>query len=420
MRVSKKLIALALAGSVFAAPVALAEDEEATIVEETIIDEESNENEDAKIYAQNEWANPFTTEKFDETVKENLPEISQKLKSKKKSISNLPQQLNCAVFLTNLDRMPEFDYKVLIGTEVHGNDILNGEFKNFEDANHFFNLVRDYNCEVVRGLDNYIYLERINFNNYDKDVLNKYLKKVIKNKKYSIINAFVDYNKEIGYDDEDLNIQMEDFCLDEELPGLVPYIKKVVEEGYDLKTAITEYNKALIEDVLDRVIDISTLIHDDADRELAHDIHINWVLSNISVAGELPLIENEYYNTVKGQLADLNGVEQTGNVSELGIGARLLVEKIYGISLVNTIQEYIRENIDKEEIFRYFVRKDFAENNWVLRDDVDPEVKIFEKEIDLLVGDRGDLIEYAAPKVNNDLMAYIVANCLSISESNTK
>ena len=401
MKINKKFIALLLAGEIFASPIAgLAEGTEVELGNDT----------DTKVMAQTEWSDPFTVEDFDRIVKENLPEITRKLKSRNRKTSNLSLQLNCAVFNGNCDRMPDFDFKVLAGTEIHGDDILHGQTRNFEEQLNFYNLVNDYNCDVVRDLDNYIYLEKISFNNYDKDILNKYLKKVIKNKKYDILNAFVDYNNEVGYDDLDKIIDIEDMCHEPD-KLLIPYLQKVVNGEITIEEAITEYNKEILSNTLDELIDVSKLIKDEADRELIHDIHINWALSNLSITGEIPLIENEYYKLAKGQLTDTNAREKTGSVSELAAGARTTAELAYGVSLINTIQEYSREKVDSEKILKYFDNVELTGSDWILRSDVKPNLKGSADEFDMLVGDWGELKNFASRDVFKDLLAYLAATC---------
>ncbi len=423
MKINKKFIAWILAGAIFAAPVAGLAEGEAELVEEVNLDEEQEQEDEAVIkeMAQTEWQDPFTTEDFDRIINENVEDIVKKLMSNNQDVNNIPQQLNCATFLMNVDRMTKFDYEALVGTEVHGNDVLHGEFRNFQDAIDFFNQVNDYNSDKVRELDNIMYLSKIKFNDYDKDILNKYLKKVIENKNYNIQAAFVDYDNEVGYDDPTKVIDLEDRCIGTD-EKLIPYLEKVVNGELTIEEALTKYNDALIEYVANELIDVSKLIKDEADRKLGHEIFINWAFSNLSLNGELRLIDNDYYVNGKGQLTDTKIEEKQGGVCNLAAGARWGIELTYGVSMVNTVQEYIRERIPDKEMFEYFDKREFAKNTWVIKPDVEPNVKGCQREIDILVGDWGDLVEYAGDKVNNDIMAYVAAKCMQMAEEeqNTK
>ncbi len=421
MKFTRRLLSMLSAGVLFATPVAgLANgdvegnDVEVTITEETDFVDELADEDVVLAIAQNESQNPFTVESFDQMCIERTKEYREKIKS-----ANLEQKINCAVFLTNVDRMPESECQILEGVQVHKDDVRNGELRNFIDAKELFNLIRDYNCDLVHELDNYIYLEKIDFSNYDKEEFNKFLTKVIKNNNYNLMDAIRDYNTGLKDETKQIETYAPIVCLGKDL-SLNKYLEKVVNEGYDLVNAITEYNTALLEGVIEKSIDASKLIYDDEDRELAHQIHINWLLSNISVYGIVPLTENKYYDLARGQLSDLKGLEQEGNVCELSVGARFTIEGIYGVSLVNTIQEYMRENIPDEEVYEYYDAKELAHDQWVLRNDVKANLKEMNREIDILVGHRGDLVEYAARKVNSDLMVYLANRCLSNENTNRK
>lgn len=416
MKINKRFLSMLTAGVMFASPtVAFANsDVEVNIIEENDFVDELADEDVILAMAQNEWQNPFTVEEFDKKCIELTKELREKIPS-----ANLEQKINSAVYLTNVDRMPESECQILEGVQVHKDDVRNGEFRNFIDAKELYNLIRDYNCDLVRELDNYIYLEKIDFSKYDKVSFNKYLTKVIKNNNYNLMDAIRDYNNEVKDEDKQIEFNVPIVCLGKDL-SLNKYLEKVVNEGYDLETAINEYNEALLESVIERSIDASKLIFDEEDRELGHQIHINWLLSNISVYGIVPLTENKYYNLAHGQLADLKALEQEGNVCEMSVGARFTIEGVYGVALINTIQEYTRENIPDEEIFEYYDREALAHNQWVLRSDVKPNLKEMTREIDILVGDRGDLVEYAAKKVNSDLMVYLANRCLSNENTNTK
>lgn len=416
MKINKRFLSMLTAGVMFASPtVAFANsDVEVNVIEENDFVDELADEDVILAMAQNEWQNPFTVEEFDKKCIELTKELREKIPS-----ANLEQKINSAVYLTNVDRMPESECQILEGVQVHKDDVRNGEFRNFIDAKELYNLIRDYNCDLVRELDNYIYLEKIDFSKYDKVSFNKYLTKVIKNNNYNLMDAIRDYNNEVKDEDKQIEFNVPVVCLGKDL-SLNKYLEKVVNGGYDLETAINEYNEALLESVIERSIDASKLIFDEEDRELGHQIHINWLLSNISVYGIVPLTENKYYNLAHGQLADLKALEQEGNVCEMSVGARFTIEGVYGVALINTIQKYTRENIPDEEIFEYYDREALAHNQWVLRSDVKPNLKEMTREIDILVGDRGDLVEYAAKKVNSDLMVYLANRCLSNENTNTK
>lgn len=318
--------------------------------------------------------------------------------------------LKCLYYLVNREYMTDEDANELENNVVHGTDIANGEFQNFVDSYKLIDVIREYNQSVIKKLKNIIWLNRVNFNEYDKELLNKFLAKVVKDKKYNILMAFIDYNDKIGYDDPSKNIELEEMCLETD-PELVKYISKVVNEGYDLETAITEYNTALWNDVMSKLIDESELCFDNIDKEIVHSIHESWAMSYKAVTNGSLLIEDEDYIEAFKALTTLNAEERKSNAEALSAGAKFLVENISGVSLINTQFDYLRENKSRKELDQYFDKEQLNAQQFVVRSDISLNINTPETETEVIALQFGQLKKFAVEFVNNDLITLFADKC---------
>lgn len=407
MRISKRLLALLAAGTMFAFPVAAnAElDNEITNEDETTF----------KLYAQDEVFASLTLEEFDKGVEHAYNYLTQFINVNR-------QDLQCLYYLVNRESISDEDADYLEGSLVHGTDVANGEFQNFIDAYKVINDILDHNQSTVKGYkgkinpdkivlnSSIIELGEIKFGEYDKELLNTFLIRVINNEGYTLIDAIVDYNDYIMEIAPEKRIELGDMCLgyDKEL---IPYLEKVVNTGYDLKKALEEYNEKLSLEIPNKLIDPSELIYDDDDREIAHNMYLEYPKSYLPVADGTSLIENEDYELLFKQLTTLNATERKENSYELSIGPKFLVENVLGVSTINTIFDYLRENYTFEELAKYFDRKELAGQQFVVREDINIDINCPKSELEVLVLQFGQLKEFAVDTVNNGLMTTFAMKC---------
>ena len=362
--------------------------------------EQENTNEITySVLAQPEVLGPLTEQVFSQEVAKINVDLLKKIIFEIKD-------LQCAYYLTNHEYIPAEDVLSLEGSVVHGTDVANGEFQNFADAYSLINEILDYNQSAIRGFDRVIDTDMIHYTSYDQTKLNKYLTKVIKDKKYNLMDAIRDYNASVEKDNPELVIEVDEFCVTHN-EIMSQYLAKVVNEGYDLIEAIKEANEAIIANVYDTLIDVSELCYDENDRELVHQMHINYI--NAYLNGKF---DNDDFWMVFKQLTTLNAVERAGDSHQISIGARWLAENVIGGCVMQMLRDHMQETYSSKELSKFFVAGELNKHNWILRDDVNFNINNPETELEVEVLKFGELWIVVYTNVNNDIMTSFANRCL--------
>ncbi len=386
----KKLLAMLTAGMMFATPVAgLSESNESEKVNETTISEEvSNALLDVN--------------EFNERVEKAYNYLTKFI-----NYDSLRTDLQCLYYLVNREYMPDEDAKFLEENIVHGTDVANGEYQNFIDAYHLINVILDYNQSVIKNFNGYIDLNKIDFGSYDVNLFNKFLAKVAKNaKKYNVLDAIRDYNKSVEKNNPELVIDVDDMCVGYDVRTGEFVGKSIKDTNYDITNAITDYNELVTKETEEKLIDVSKLCFDKFDKELVHEMHVNYV--NAYKAGKF---DNEYYEMVFKQLTTLNAYEQAGNAHELSVGARWLTENVIGGDVMQMLRDHMQETYPREELDKYFVKGELNKGQWILRDDISLDLNCLKDELQVEVFQFGQLWIVVYTNVNNDIMNEFAVIC---------
>ena len=394
-KIYKKFLSMLTAGVLFATPVAA--------------HSESNNNENTTsdeftLVTQEKELTPLTMDEYYNGAKNSYDYLSKFV-----NYNNLQTDLQCLYYLTNRQYIPSADEADLINFGiVFETDINEGKYENFMRAYNLINVIGDYNQSTIKELNNIIDLEKVVYENYDKELLNKYLTKAINNPKYNIIKAIVDYNNEVSKIDPELVIELGEMCLGEDA-RLAEYLGKVVNEDYDLNTAIALYNDVVSRETYDKLIDVSKLCYGDNDRELVHDMHENWFKAYLN--GKF---YNEDYQMVFKQLTTLNAAEQMGNAKELSVGARWLAQNTIGGAVMQMLRDDMQEDFTRAELDKYFDKKELNKGQWILRSDMSLDLNCLKNELEVEVFNFGQLWAFVYDHVNDDIMKSFQEKCTNV------
>lgn len=133
-----------------------------------------------------------------------------------------------------------------------------------------------------------------------------------------------------------------------------------------------DYNKSLIHhDYIDkkmdinRYVDLSIFCADEHDKELVHNMFVNWF--NAYKNGRFP---NKDQELLFKQLTTLNAVEGMGNAYELSYGARFLALSCLGQDFEQMLRDDMQDDYTRDELNKYFDTYELNRMQWVIRDDV--------------------------------------------------
>ena len=375
-KVYKKLIALINAGIMMTTPiVANANEEDVSFVNMTSQETTVNNNENAfgdLVVQQEKFAEPINTlSQFNEEVNRVCNYLVQFNINYQGSLADLKRDVQCLYYLTNREHITgELDRDLINSRAI--NEITQDDWSTMVFALEVKNVIDDYNQSVIRNLTNIINLDKISYIDFDKELLNKYLLKVIndKSKSYTIINAIYDYNQEIMKIDETKVIDLQTMCLSYDV-RLNEYLGRVVNGECNLEEAITEYNERITQETKEALIDVSHVCYDEHDRNLLHDMHENYF--NAYKTGRFMNMErteeNEYFVKVFKQLTTLNAYEGAGNAFEVSMGARWLSQQSIGNNVMQMLRDDMQDHYTIDERAKYFYKDLLTQGQWWLRDD---------------------------------------------------
>ena len=178
--------------------------------------------------------------------------------------------------------------------------------------------------------------------------------------------------------------------------------------AYNLINVVADYNQSTIRyvDTADKIIDVSNLCYSEDDRNLVHDMHMNYF--NAYKAGRF---DNEYYQMVFKQLTTLNAYEHAGNASELSVGARWLAHNSIGGGVMQMLRDDMQEDFTRQELDQYFDPAELNMGQWILRNDISLDLNCLKSELECEVFDFGQLWHFIYDTVNNDILKTFEVDC---------
>ena len=290
---------------------------------------------------------------------------------------------------------------------IYETDFSAMKYQSFTNAYNLINMIGDHNQSTMQRLNNRISLDKVHYESYDRKTLVKYLKKAINDskRKYTVIDAIWDYNKEIEKTDETKVIELDDMCHSYDNDLKERLIRVVKEENYDLFTAIKEYDEFVTIDVMDKLIDVSVLCYNEDEKELVHEMHMNYYN-----AYEEGLIDGDYVSLLFDQLTTLNATEKAGNAHELSVGARWLVLNTIGGGFMQMLRDFMQP-YPREELDKYFDANQLNHQQWVARSDKSFDIDCIENELELAAGYFREGWVFIYDHVNDDIMRTYKKEC---------
>ena len=155
-----------------------------------------------------------------------------------------------------------------------------------------------------------------------------------------------------------------------------------------------------------KLIDPSVFCYDKHDKELVHDMFVNWFN-----AYKLGRFDNETYRTLFKQLTTLNTTTGVGNAVELSVGANWIARQIVGRDTVEMLNADLLDDFKTTELAKYFVAKELNKEQVVPRDDVVIEQQDCLSELEVEVLERGAIDTVVNTNSFNDLMRYFSTRC---------
>ena len=176
----------------------------------------------------------------------------------------------------------------------------------------------------------------------------------------------------------------------------------------NLINVINDYNQSVIAHTnnIDDLIDLSVLCYAEADRNLVHDIHMNYF--NAYKSGRYykeTFEDNEAYRMLFKQLTTLNAEEKAGNADEMSVGARWTTLNTYGVSTMEMLCTDMQEEHKGMELAQFFDKEELNQKQFVVRSDIafDYNRCIEKPDLQSEVEDYAQLWDFAIDKVHNDI-----------------
>lgn len=371
--------------------------------------EGSNEDNNTNVikYAQMQEFSPLTVEEFEKLLDKSFNYLEGRLPNStvNKDFAKYTQCLNCVLYCTNVD-YPKDERTAIEGMFAHGEDGNIGRLQNMVDAMELIRDIQDNNQSVIKSINEIVELEKLNFENIDKEVFHKYLVKVAKNKKYNLVDAVVDYNNLVEKDDDTKVVIIDGkACLDYK-SGLNAYIAEAIkDENYDINEVIKAYIDSLYEDLYGKLVDPSKFCYNEDDEVILHELFIKWIESygDIMVKGTSPM-DSEVFQELYRQLTTLGSEEKLRDINEMGTGAEWIGQKVIGVSTFEMLVEVL-ERMDASRITNYFDVND----NFKYIGNINPNCHDEYEAIVCLVR---DIKKVAVDEVNNTIMFVLNNICL--------
>lgn len=410
IRISKRLLSLLTAGILMGTPVLanasnVEEDNNVnTTIEDVNDDYEVLDDSEYMLYSQIEHFYDVDSELYDELVQIMEEDLS-------KYINVDRQKLQCLAYVILREFMTRENARLIEQIHVHDTTVANGIEQNLYDSYSVIAVLDDYYQSTLHKMAGYVALERVEYESYNRTVLIKYFKKIIQNKKYNLIDALRDYNKEIEKKEPENVIITDKVCAKED-ERLIPFLTKFInEEDYELMDMIRDYDAAIIEDVFNRLPDLDVELYADRDIEIARNAKVNIVNAYRSVYDGTLLTENPAYIDLFGMLTTLNAEEKKDNAKELSGGGYFYLENVLGYATYNMQSDYLMENFTMEELKVYFEYESILSKKWVVRSDAPLEDNCSKNEIESIIYDMSQLKRFIAETVNNDLLRALKGEC---------
>lgn len=424
IRFSKRLMALLVAGVLSTTASALADGTKDTDTYDS----------NPKLYAQVTEFSEMTAEDFDRRVAIAYNELKDKLgcaNPKSKDYGEFIQSLQCLVYDTNIDLIKN-DKPFIEAGLVFGPDSEHGRIDNMLSDDKLLRTIQDYNQSLIKNLNDVYALKRLSFNNVDKAVFNKYIKKFVTNKKYTFADAVYEYNnlverkdaklaiiiEKVNLDGEELEIP---FCQEIENRAFAKYLAKVYQnKDFDIEVAINNYIDEARVEIISQLINPSYFCEYEDDQYIMNVIFNSCAYAYLPVAMGTNLVDYQAYDDAFKALASLNSEESMlkegkVNANELSTGAERLCQKILGVGLLNTQYDYMQYYYEKER--REYYNPDDIENNKWTRDGKEIDANNMSL-LETVVSNNVDMKKVAVEFINNKLMSALAGMCDDNFKSN--
>ena len=154
------------------------------------------------------------------------------------------------------------------------------------------------------------------------------------------------------------------------------------------------------------LIDPSELCYDEHDKELVHDMFVNWFK-----AYQAGRFDNEYYRTLFKQLTTLNVGTGVGNAVELSVGANWIARQIVGRDTIEMLNTDLLADFKTKELAKYFVAEELNKQQVVPRKDVVIDQQNCIKELEIEILERGAIDTIVNTNSFNDMYKYFSSRC---------